>query len=91
MIAHHLSLNWSRILLTSAYDWANLGATFIADDRKTALESCAYGEDATLKAYDKALEQDIDLPLRSILIEQENGLRQSYAEVRSMRDQFRER
>ena len=71
--------------------WANLGATFIADDRKTALESCAYGEDATLKAYDKALEQDIDLPLRSILIEQENGLRQSYAEVRSMRDQVREK
>ncbi|HTH32285.1 MAG TPA: PA2169 family four-helix-bundle protein [Lacibacter sp.] len=67
--------------------WVNLGATFNCTDHQAALDCCAYGEDATLKAYDKALEHDIDLPLRSLLIEQENGLRQSHAEVRSMAEQ----
>lgn len=71
--------------------WTKLKAKFDCCDPRDALESCAYDEDATLKAYDKALEHDIDLPLRSILIEQENGLRQSYAEVRNMRDQVREK
>jgi uncharacterized protein (TIGR02284 family) len=71
--------------------WRDLRATFDGSDAKSALESCEYGEDAALRAYDKALDHDIDLPLRSLLIEQEKSLRLSHAEVRNFRDQERAR
>ncbi len=69
--------------------WTELRAFFTGTDKKAALESCEYGEDAALRIYDKALSLDMDLQLRSLLIEQENGLRQAHSEVRSMREQMK--
>lgn len=69
--------------------WTELRASFTANDKKATLEACEFSEDAALRIYDKALAHDMDLQLRSLLIDQENGLRQSHDEVRSIREQVK--
>lgn len=42
--------------------WMDFKATLMGKDRKSVLDSCAYGEEAALKAYDEALQTDTHLP-----------------------------
>ena len=68
--------------------WMDLKAAVKGGDRKTILENCEFGEDAAQKAYDMALNSDIEMeaPLREIIVKQKAQLRMAHDEVKRLRD-----
>lgn len=69
--------------------WMDVKAVFTGHDRHSVLENCEAGEDAAQKAYRTALSNDA-LPafLRDLLTQQQQTLRDSHDEIKSLRDQF---
>lgn len=69
--------------------WAGLKAAFTGDNRHTILSNCEAMEDATRKAYEKALETE-KLPsfLREMLANQQDTLKISHDEILDLRNQF---
>jgi uncharacterized protein (TIGR02284 family) len=67
--------------------WMDVKAVFTGHSRKTVLENCEFGEDAAQKAYRMALSEN-DLPafLRQMLTEQQQMLKASHDEIKSLRD-----
>ena len=67
--------------------WMDVKAVFTGHSRKTVLENCEFGEDAAQKAYRTALSEE-DLPsfLRQMLTEQQQTLKASHDEIKSLRD-----
>jgi uncharacterized protein (TIGR02284 family) len=67
--------------------WMELRASFASDDEKTVLALCEFGEDAALRAYDKALDED-QLPagIRQVLEEQRGELKASHQVIKWERD-----
>jgi uncharacterized protein (TIGR02284 family) len=68
--------------------WMDLNAVVTGKDRKTVLENCEFGEDAAQKAYDMALNSDVEVEtaLRDILVRQKTQLRIGHDEIKSLRD-----
>ncbi|HZH00678.1 MAG TPA: PA2169 family four-helix-bundle protein [Flavisolibacter sp.] len=68
--------------------WMDLKAAVSGKDRKTILDNCEFGEDAAQKAYDMALNSDVDLEptLRELIIKQKAALRVGHDEVKRLRD-----
>jgi uncharacterized protein (TIGR02284 family) len=68
--------------------WMDVKATFSGNDRKTMIESCEYGEDQALKAYDNALadDPDMDPDTRQMIALQKTTIQRSHDEIKSMRD-----
>ncbi len=68
--------------------WMDLKAAITGKDRKTILENCEFGEDAAQKAYDIALNADVELdpPLRDLIVSQKAKLRTGHDEVKRLRD-----
>lgn len=68
--------------------WMDLKAAITGKDRKTILDNCEFGEDAAQKAYDTALNSDVDLeaPLRELIVRQKAALRVGHDEVKRLRD-----
>ena len=68
--------------------WMDLKAAITGHDRKTVLNNCEFGEDAAQKAYDTALNADIDLEpsLRELIIRQKASLKVVHDEVKRLRD-----
>ena len=52
--------------------WMDLKAAIKGKDRKTILENCEFGEDAAQKAYDTALNSDVEFEpsLRDLIVRQ---------------------
>ena len=70
--------------------WMDMKATFSSDDRKAALESCEYGEDAALRAYASALEEDdLSSEQRAILETQRSFMKESHDKIRDLRSKER--
>lgn len=70
--------------------WMDMKATFSSDDRKAALESCEYVEDAALRAYASALEEnDLSSELRAILETQRSFMKESHDKIRDLRNKER--
>jgi uncharacterized protein (TIGR02284 family) len=71
--------------------WMDLKAVVTGKDRKTVLENCEFGEDAAQKAYNMALNSDIELdtPVRDLLVRQKTQLKVGHDEVKSLRDMHR--
>ena len=69
--------------------WAGVKAMFSGDSRHAILSNCEAGEDAIQKAYKKALETE-KLPsfLRDLLTKQQQILKDSHDEIRSLRNQY---
>ena len=69
--------------------WMDVKAVFTGENRHTVLSNCETGEDAAQNAYKKALETD-RLPafLRELLTSQQSTLRESYDEIRDLRNQY---
>jgi uncharacterized protein (TIGR02284 family) len=65
--------------------WAGLKAKLGGGDH-TLLETAEQGEDEAKKAYKDALEQDLPLPLRQLLTEQQTHILTSHDYVRDHRD-----
>jgi uncharacterized protein (TIGR02284 family) len=68
--------------------WMDLKATITGKDRKTILDNCEFGEDAAQKAYDLALNSEVDLEpsLRDMIVRQKAVLKTGHDEVKRLRD-----
>jgi uncharacterized protein (TIGR02284 family) len=68
--------------------WMDMKSAMSDKERKTALESCEYGEDAAQKAYQEALQSDFDIPadIRAMITKQKAQLRKAHDEVKRYRD-----
>ena len=68
--------------------WMDLKTVVTGKDRKTVLENSEFGEDAAQKAYDMALNADVELeaPLRDLIVRQKALLRNGHDEVKRLRD-----
>lgn len=68
--------------------WMDLKAAISGDDRKAVLENCEFGEDAAQKAYDMALNSDVELEstLRDLIVRQKAQLKTGHDEVKRLRD-----
>ena len=71
--------------------WMDLKTAVSGKDRETVLGNCVFGEDAAQKAYDLALNADVDLSaeLRETLVQQKLALRLGHDEVKRLRDLHR--
>ncbi|HLN73151.1 MAG: ferritin-like domain-containing protein [Methylococcaceae bacterium] len=72
--------------------WMDIKAAITGRDRKTILDSCEYGEDVAVDAYDKAVKDfeeiggNMSSPLHALLIRQRNLIKADHDQVRSLRD-----
>jgi uncharacterized protein (TIGR02284 family) len=68
--------------------WMDLKAVIAGKDRKAILENCEFGEDAAQKAYDIALNSDVELEpsLRDLIVSQKATLKTGHDEVKRLRD-----
>lgn len=68
--------------------WMDLKAAISGKDRKTILDNCEFGEDAAQKAYDLALNSDVDIEpsLRDLIVRQKATLKVGHDEVKRLRD-----
>jgi uncharacterized protein (TIGR02284 family) len=68
--------------------WMDLKATVTGHDRKTVLANCEFGEDAAQKAYDTALNSDVELEpsVRDLIVRQKATLKSGHDEVKRLRD-----
>ena len=68
--------------------WMDLKATITGHDRKTVLDNCEFGEDAAQKAYDTALNTDVDLEpsIRDVIVREKAILKSGHDEVKRLRD-----
>jgi len=68
--------------------WMDLKATVTGHDRKTVLNNAEFGEDAAQKAYDTALNADVnyDPSLRDLIVRQKAALKVGHDEVKRLRD-----
>ncbi len=70
--------------------WMDLKAVVTGHDRKTVLNNSEFGEDAAQKAYDMALNSDLDLEvaLRDLIVRQKAQLKVGHDEVKRLRDSY---
>lgn len=68
--------------------WMDLKAAVSGHDRKTVLANCEFGEDAAQKAYDTALNSDVEFEatIRDLLVRQKATLKSGHDEVKRLRD-----
>lgn len=68
--------------------WMDLKAVVSGHDRQTVLNNCEFGEDAAQKAYDTALNSDVDFEssLRDLIVRQKAALKVGHDEVKRLRD-----
>ncbi len=68
--------------------WMDLKSAISGKDRKTILDNCEFGEDAAQKAYDLALNSDVEIEpsLRDLIVRQKAVLRTGHDEVKRLRD-----
>ncbi|MGE5520627.1 MAG: ferritin-like domain-containing protein [Candidatus Dadabacteria bacterium] len=68
--------------------WMDLKAAITGKDRKTILDNCEFGEDAAQKAYDMALNADVEYEpsLRDLIVRQKATLKSGHDEVKRLRD-----
>lgn len=67
--------------------WIDLKSSFGGDDRKSILEECERGEDAIKKAYKEALqENDLGEEVRTVLLDQQQGINASHDTIKALRD-----
>jgi len=81
--ANNLEGMWNDVAGAAHRTWINLKAAITSGDAKAILNECETGEDAAVKAYQKALE-DRDVPL-----EISNLIRNQYAAVKEAHDRIR--
>ena len=68
--------------------WMDLKAAITGHDRQTVLNNCEFGEDAAQKAYDTALNSDVQFEpsLRDLVVRQKAALKVGHDEVKRLRD-----
>lgn len=68
--------------------WMDLKAAVTGHDRQTVLNNCEFGEDAAQKAYDTALNSDVDIEpsVRDLIVRQKAALKVGHDEIKRLRD-----
>lgn len=68
--------------------WMDIKSGITARDRKSVLALCEFGEDAALKAYNLALESDVEIPaeIRQLILDQKGSIQSSHDVVKRYRD-----
>lgn len=68
--------------------WMDVKAAISSNERQTVLDSCEFGEDKALEAYNEVLEDLEDLTSEQITMirKQEAALRQDHDHVKALRD-----
>ncbi len=66
--------------------WIDLKTTFTGHSTHSILEECEFGEDAILKAYDSALEENLPAYIRDLLNDQLAELTEAHDEIKALRD-----
>ena len=66
--------------------WINLKSAITGKDDDAILNEAERGEDVAVKAYQKALEEDLPSDLRSVVEEQYRQILQAHNRVKAMRD-----
>ena len=68
--------------------WMDIKSTATANDRKSVLDLCEFGEDAALKAYNAALKSDAEIPadIRQVVVNQRANIQASHDVVKRYRD-----
>ena len=68
--------------------WMDIRSTISTDKAVSVLSLCEYGEDAAQKAYEKAMEEDVnmDLPTRRLILDQKSALRDAHDQVKKLRN-----
>lgn len=71
--------------------WMDIKDAFAADDAKSALEACEYGEDAAQKAYAEAISDSANFPdnIQRLIRDQKDLLRLSHDLIRNKRDEYK--
>jgi uncharacterized protein (TIGR02284 family) len=66
----------------------DLKAAITGHDRKTVLNNCEFGEDAAQKAYDTALNSDVEIEpsIRDLIVRQKAALKSGHDEIKRLRD-----
>lgn len=67
--------------------WMDVKAAFTGNDAHTILDSCEFGEDKALEAYEEVLDSsDLTVEQRAMIIRQQSTLRADHDKVKSLRD-----
>ena len=68
--------------------WMDLKAAVTGHDRETVLNNCEFGEDAAQKAYDTALNSDVEIEpsIRDLIVRQKAALKVGHDEIKRLRD-----
>jgi len=68
--------------------WMDLKSAVTGKTKKSILESCEYGEDATQKAYEEALKSDAELSaeVRQLIVNQKAALKTAHDTIKRYRD-----
>jgi len=69
--------------------WMDVKAALTGNDRGTILDSCEFGEDKALEAYETALEDRTALTAEQVMLiqSQQSKLRADHDQVKALRDQ----
>ena len=67
--------------------WLNLRAAMSNNSDLAVLEECERAEDVALKAYTRALEQDLPADVRPVIKAQRDGVQENHDRVRAMREE----
>ncbi len=79
--------NGNTILGSLHRAWIDIKASFGGDDRHSILVECERGEDAIKKAYKDALqENELGENVRSVLLDQQQGINASHDSIKALRD-----
>ncbi len=68
--------------------WMDMKATFSGDTRQTVLESCEFGEDAAMRAYDEAIGKFELLPVNiiEVISTQKAEIKRDHDRIKELRD-----
>lgn len=68
--------------------WLDVKATFTGHDRKSILEECERGEDASKKAYEDAVKESVNFPshVAEVVRSQAAKQKQAHDHIRDLRD-----
>ena len=67
--------------------WTDVKAVFTGGNRKAVLDNCEMGEDAALKAYEAALEENALTPdAKELILRQQESLQLSHDKIKRTRD-----
>jgi uncharacterized protein (TIGR02284 family) len=68
--------------------WMDIRSAISPDKSVSVINLCEYGEDAAQKAYEKALEEDVnmDLPTRRLVLDQKASLKEAHDQIKKLRN-----